>query len=375
MVDDMTRAAVLEKPEKMVIKEFPKKLPDDSILLTVGSAGICGTDGHIYDGSLATAQYPVIMGHEISGTIEEIGKNCRVNSFGKLSVGDRVAVTPGIPCKMCHYCKTYPHMENYCPNRLTLGSNYGCKTPPYLLGGFAEEIIIPAGFWLHKLPDNVPLDVGALAEPLAVAIRAVGRMASPGLPYAQMGMGVGSSLVVQGAGAIGTLVAICAKLSGVRVTMLDKIQSRLDIAKKFGIRSTLNVSGMADDELVSAIKGMYDGVGPDAVIEATGELDAIQPGLKMVRRGGRYIELGHFADVGEVKIRPSFICRNDLELIGSVLGSPQDYPKVLHILSESGLPFKKMIVDKFKLDDTEKGILNAKARKGMKSMIIPNGEG
>ena len=358
----------------MVMREFEKKVPEDGIMLRVGAAGICGTDTHIYDGSLASAQYPVIMGHEISGTIEEIGKNCKVNSFGVLKVGDRVAVTPGIPCKKCHYCKIYPHMENYCPNRLTLGSNYGCRNPPYLLGGFAENIIIPAGFWLHKLPDNVPLDVGALAEPLAVAIRAVGRMASPGLPYTQMGMGVGSSAVVQGTGAIGMLVAICAKLSGVRVTLLDKIQARLDIAKQFGINSTINVSGKDDKELVDMVKGIYDGIGPDAVIEATGELDAVQVGLKMPRRGGRYIELGHFADVGTVAISPSFICRNDLEFVGSVLGSPQDYPKVLYILSESGLPFKSMIKNKFKLEDTEKGILNAKARKGMKTMIIPNGE-
>lgn len=370
----MTRAIVLEKPKTMVMKEFEKKLPEDGILLKVGGAGICGTDTHIYSGALSSVKYPVIMGHEISGTIEAIGKNSKVNSFDKLSVGDRVVVTPGIPCKKCHYCKMYPHMENYCPDRLTLGSNYTCKNPPHLFGGFAENIIIPAGFWLHRLPDNVPLDVGALAEPLAVALRAVGRMASPGLPYAQMGMGVGSSVVVQGTGPIGVLVAICAKLSGVKVTVLDKIQFRLDLAKELGIKSVINVLGKDDDELVDMIKGIYNGVGPDAVIDATGELDAVPVGLRMVRRGGRYVELGHFADIGEVKIHPSFICRNDLEFVGSVLGSPQDYLKVLHILSESGLPFKKILTHKFRLEDSEKGILNAKAKRGMKSLIIPNGE-
>jgi L-iditol 2-dehydrogenase len=367
----MVNAIVLEKPETIKMREFDSKVPDDGVLLSVGAAGICGTDAHIYDGSLAGVTYPVIMGHEISGTIKKIGKNAKINSFDHLSVGDRVAVTPGIPCRKCYYCKMYPHMENYCKDRITLGSNYSCKNPPHLFGGFAEEIIIPAGFWLHKLPENVPLDLGALAEPLAVAVRAVGRMASPGLPYTQMGMGIGSSLVVQGAGAIGTLTAICAKLSGVKVIVLDKIQSRLDIVKEFGVEGVINVSGKTDDDLIDIIKEIHNGVGPDAVIEATGELEAVTVGIKMVRRGGRYIELGHFADVGEIKMHPSYICRNDLEFVGSVLGSPQDYVKVLHILSKSNLPLNKIITNRFRLDDTEKGLLNSRERKGMKTMIIP----
>jgi L-iditol 2-dehydrogenase len=368
----MVRAAVLTRPKQISIQEFERRVPEDGILLHVGAAGICGTDMHIYDGSLSGVKYPVIMGHEISGTIEAMGKKCKVNSFNKLKVGDRVAVTPGIPCKTCHYCKTYPHMENYCMERLTLGSNMSCKEPPHLLGGFSESIVIPAGFWLHKLPDNVSLEVGSLAEPLAVAVRAVGRLASPGLPYAQMGLGIGSTVVVQGSGPLGLLVAICAKLSGAKVTLLDKIDSRLVVAKKFGIKETIDVSKLEDGELLKRIKEGHNGIGPDAVIEATGELDAVPVGMRMVRRGGRYVELGHFADVGSVEVKPSFICRNDLEFIGTVLGSPQDYVRVMHILSESDMPFEKMILNRFSLNDTEKALLHAKARKSLKSIVIPN---
>jgi len=369
----MVRAAVLEKPGAMIQAEFKSSLPSGSILLHVEAAGVCGTDPHIYSGKLNSAYYPLIMGHEICGTIEAISNDNRVNSFDSLKVGDRVAVTPGVPCKQCYYCKTFPHMENYCLNRKTLGSNISCKLSPHLYGGFSEKIIIPEGFWLHKLPEGLSPEVGALAEPLAVAVRAVGRLASPGLPYAQMGLGIGTSIVVQGAGTIGLLVAICAKLSGARVTILDKLPFRLELARELGIANVTNVSGKTDSELVAEIKETHYGVGPDAVVEATGELEAVPVGLQMPRRGGRYVELGHFADVGEVRIRPSFICRNDLEFVGSVLGSPQDYRRVIHILANSGIPFQKMVTHRFRLENAEKAVLNAKARNGLKSMVFPNG--
>ena len=251
---------------------------------------------------------------------------------------------------------------------------YSCVKSPYLYGGFAQKIVIPAGFWLHKLPDNVPLDVGALAEPLAVAVRAIERIASPGTPHMQMGLGIGTSVLVQGAGSIGLLVAICAKLSGAKVTILDKIQERLDLAKSIGIKNTFNVTRESSDQLIERIKDMDNGIGPDAVIEATGELDSIPFGLKLLRRGGKYLELGNFVDVGNISIKPSFICQNDLEFVGSVLGSPQDYSRVMYILSESGIPFKRLITHRFDLEHTENAILNAKARNGLKSIILPNGE-
>jgi len=370
----MVHAAVLKSPRLMEIKEFKKDVPPGSVLLRVDAAGVCGTDQHIYNGTLTTARYPLIIGHEVSGTIEAMGRDCAVKSFDKLKIGDRVALTPGITCGKCYYCKTFPHMENYCIDRKTLGSNVSCNKPPYLLGGFGEYMVIPAGFWLHKLPDGISSEEGAIAEPLAVAIRAVGRLSSPGLPYAQMGLGIGSGVVVQGAGAIGLLVSVCAMLSGADVTILDKIPFRLTMAKKFGIKKTINVSKLTDTELVAEVKEGYNGVGPDAVVEASGELNAVLPGLEMVRKGGRYVELGHFADVGEVKIKPSFICRNDLEFVGSVLGSPQDYRKVMYLLSHSSLPFKSMVTHRFALEEAESAILNAKAHKGLKTMVFPNGD-
>ena len=370
--DCLVRAAVLESPGIIVMKEFEKTLPRGSILLKVGCAGICGTDTHTYNKNIPGKQYPHIMGHEISGTIEAISLDCKVNSYDKLSVGDNVAVTPGVPCKKCYYCKTFPHMANYCPDRSTLGSTFSCKEPPYLLGGFAEHIIIPAGFWLHKLPENMSLEVGSLAEPLAVAVRAVGRTAAPGIPYAQMGLGPGTSIVVQGAGPIGMLVAICAKFSGASVTLLDKISYRLELAKAFGIKNVIDVSKIEADTLIETIKEMFNGIGPDAVIEATGELDAVSVGIKLPRRGGRYVELGHFVDEGNIQIKPNYLCRNDLEIVGSVLGSPQDYRRVLYILSDRSIPFEKIITHRFKLEDAEAAILNAKARNGLKSVIIPN---
>ncbi|MDE1856792.1 MAG: alcohol dehydrogenase catalytic domain-containing protein [Candidatus Micrarchaeota archaeon] len=370
----MSQAAVLERPQTITIAEYRKSVPDGSMLLKVGGAGVCGTDTHNFNRQIPNGPYPYIMGHEVSGTIEAIGRSCGVNSYERLEVGDRVAVTPMIGCGECYYCKKFPHIVNYCQNRRAIGTFYTAKNPPHLYGGFAESIIIPPGFWVHKLPDSVPLDIGALVEPMAVAIHALARIAGTGAPYGQMNVGIGTSIVVQGSGPIGLLVAICAKFSGARVTVLDKVQERLELAKELGINETLNVSGMDDDTLIARIKGLHDGGGPDAVIEATGELDAVQVGVMLPRRGGKYIELGHAVDGGEIRIRPDYICRNYLEIIGSVLAPAHEYPKALHILSNADIPFRKMITGKFRLEDTEKAILNATARRGMKSMVLPNGD-
>lgn len=368
----MVLGAILEGPGKIRIKDFEKFTPDGSILLKVGAAGVCGTDVHNFSNSSSINPYPFIMGHEVSGTIEAIGEHCKVNSYQKFKVGDRVTVTPMVGCQECYYCKTFPHVVNYCPNRKAIGVG-AFRDPPYLFGGFAENMVVPANFWIHKLPDDMPLDVGALAEPLAVAIHGLGRAAGSGSPYFQGNIGINTSVVIQGCGPIGILVAAAAKFSGATVVVLDRLLERLKMAEKIGVTDeTIDVSKMTDAELISVVKKMHHGGGPDIVVEATGEPDAVRVGIMLPRRGGKYIELGNAVDGKEIRIRPDYICRNYLEILGSVLAPAHEYPKAIHMLSSSEFPLSKIITHKFKLVETEAALMNASARHGVKSMVIPN---
>lgn len=368
----MVKAAVLKSDKNIEIEDFPK--PEnikDGILIKILSVGVCGTDPHIFNGERAGVNHPVIMGHEICGVIENIGKRYESISYDSFNVGDRITIVPGTTCKKCYYCKTFPHMENYCLQRRIYGVTMKSDQPPHLFGGFSEYLYLLPGFWAYKIPESITDDVGSLAEPLAVAIRSVERGMMPGLPYVSMGPGIGSNVVVQGAGTIGILTTLVAKLMGFNVITLDKIDLRLKMVKEFGASKVLDIKNLTKEERIQAVKEQTNGIGADLVIECTGELDAFEEGIEMLRRGGRYVEMGNFADVGFSKIKPNFICRNDIEIVGSVISPPQNFKKAIYILKNYDYPFEKLITHKLGIDDAEKAIKNVAERKGIKTVIKP----
>lgn len=366
----MIKAAVLAEPNKIEIRNFPRPNTDNGILLKIESVGVCGTDVHIFNGRVPGLPYPIIQGHEICGTIEEISDESNVISNSPLGIGDRVILVPGTSCKKCHYCKFFPHMENYCQHRSIYGVTMCCSNPPHLFGGFAEYLYVLPNFWVYKLPKKISTDVGVLVETFAVAMRAVERGFYPTSPFSA-GLGIACNVVIQGAGPVGLLAALSAKIAGGNVIILDKIDFRLKMAKKIGINNTLNIKNLTKEKRIKTVKEMTRGLGTDIVVECTGELEAVEEGIPMLRKGGRYIELGHFADVGEVRLKPFLICRNDLEIIGSVIAPPQQFQKVLDIMEKYDLNLEQMITHRFKLGDTEKAIKNVEERNGVKTIIKP----
>jgi len=368
----MVKSAVLKSEKNIEIEEFPKpKNIENGMLIKILSSGVCGTDPHIFNGERAGVNHPIIMGHEICGVIEEIGKKYESVSYDNFSVGDRVTIVPGTTCKKCYYCKTFPHMENYCIDRKIYGVTLKSDQPPHLFGGFSEYLYLLPGFWAYKIPENVTDDVGSLVEPLAVALRSVERGLMPGLPYISMGLGIGSNVVVQGSGTIGIFTTLIAKLMGANVITLDKIDSRLKVAKEFGASQILNVKNLTREERVQKVKELTNGIGADLAIECSGDLEAFEEGIEMLRRGGRYVEMGNFADIGFSKIKPSLVCRSDIEIVGSVISPPQNFRKAIFILKNYNFPFEKLITHRFRIEDSEKAIKNAAEQKGIKTVVKP----
>ncbi|MCJ7719987.1 MAG: alcohol dehydrogenase catalytic domain-containing protein, partial [Candidatus Hadarchaeum sp.] len=255
----MVKAAVITKPNEIEIQNFSKpKVADDAILVKIKACGVCGTDVHIFRGHQKTTPFPLIPGHEFSGVVEELGKNANeslVVHSGELAEGDVVTVVPGLPCGRCYYCKNMPHYPNLCTSRLVYGGSRTSKNPPHLYGGFAEYIYIEPQSWVYKLPNGMPFEVGALAEPMAVATRALER--------AGKGFGIVTTVLVQGAGPIGLLAIAAAKVAGAgEVIVIDRVDQRLRMAKRMGADEVVDMREFkTPQERIKRVLELTHGVG------------------------------------------------------------------------------------------------------------------
>ena len=208
--------------------------------------GVCGTDIHFYNGR-GTLPLLIIPGHEFTGTIEELGeKTVHLEARGlTFEVGDKIAVCLGTIgfCGTCYFCRFVPDRPNLCTLRKAYGVNMTCTEPPHLLGGYSEYVYVDSVHWyVYKLPEDFPLEFGALVEPMATSTRALERAFMPGLPGANEGFGLGKTVVVQGLVPIGLLAVAAAKIGGTsKFIGLDMVDARLKIAEKLGADLTIDL--------------------------------------------------------------------------------------------------------------------------------------
>jgi len=339
-------------------------------------AGVCGTYIHFYNGR-GTLPLPIIPGHEFTGTIEELGeKAVHLEARGSpFEVGDKIAVCPGTTgfCGTCYFCRFVPDRPNLCTSRKAYGVNMTCKEPPHLLGGYSEYVYVdPVHWYVYKLPEDFPLELGALVEPMATSTRALERAFAPGLPGANEGFGLGKTVVVQGLGPIGLLAIAAAKIGGAsKVIGLDMVETRLNIAVKMGADLTIDMRQITNsDERIEMVKRVTNGLGADVGIEAAGVPDAVPEGMEMVRDGGKYVEVGHYTDAGPVELNPHRICRKDIDFLGSWAYLMTQFHIAITVLhtNKDAYPFEELISNKFNLNEAE----TALTTKGMvKGAITP----
>ena len=374
------KAAVLSDVRKLETVMFDKPtVKGDSTLIKVDTAGVCGTDVHIYEGRMKVP-LPVILGHEFSGEIVEIGEEAgRMETRGLgLTEGDHVTVVPGTArfCGKCYYCLFVPARPSLCQNRKSLGITVSCKDPPHLFGAWSEYVYVDAAhFYVFKLPEGFPKEFGALIEPMAVASRALERAFLPGMPFGGEGFGLGKTVVVQGAGPIGLLAISVAKSAGAgRIIAVDSVEIRLKMAERMGADNTVDMKqfNRAEDR-VSEVKRLTYGVGADVVIECTGVPNAVPEGLEMARDGGKYVEVGHYTDTGPVELRPHRICRKDIDLLGSWAYPPTQFGTAIAILDrqKDRFPFKELITHQYNIDRAKEAIDAIKRGEVVKAAIVP----
>ena len=244
----------------------PRALPG-GIVVKVGACSICGSDLRNVraGGSSHGMTLPVTLGHELSGTVHEMGEN--VTEFAP---GDKVVLAAIIPCGRCHYCLT--GSQNLCVKKEALSYQYD--------GGFAEYISIPPAILqangVIKLPESISLVEAAITEPCSCALN--GQELSS--------VGLGDAVVVMGAGPLGLVHCVLAKRRGAaKVMLVDIVEGRLELSKKFA-EIDVRINGSKEDVVARVLKET-DGVGANAVIIASPANSAQADGIKMAAKRGR----------------------------------------------------------------------------------------
>jgi threonine dehydrogenase-like Zn-dependent dehydrogenase len=370
---------VLTAPGTLEIASFPESPPPrDGALLRPTHCGVCGTDPHMYSGHLAVPM-PLVMGHEFAGVLEGWGPDFPARDvYGQqLHPGDAVAVGTTLACGTCWYCRFVPQRENLCQAVNIYGITLGADRPPHVRGGYSDLLYLLPQTWLFKLPANVSLKMAALADPIACGTRALERAFAPGLPWAGEGAGLGASVVVQGLGPIGILTGAAARAMGASpVVGIDRIPMRLEMARRFGFDEVLSLQELPEvEDRAAAVRALTRGLGADVVVEVVGLPAAFAESLRLVRRGGKVVEFGHFTDNGTMALNPQQVVNLDVDILGSYAYPNRQLGTSLAFLSRYAqvYPFEELVTHTFGVERTEEAIKASRDKVCVKAMVVADG--
>ncbi|HHH76338.1 MAG TPA: NAD(P)-dependent alcohol dehydrogenase [Phycisphaerae bacterium] len=322
------KAIVLEKDHDLRIRDIDipgdETLGADDVRIDIHTVGVCGSDVHFYlHGSLGPFEVkePLILGHEASGTVSEVG-----SAVTNLAVGDRVCMEPGIPDPNSK--ATRLGMYNLDP------AVKFWATPPYH-GCLRPSLVHPAVF-TFKLPDNVSFGEGALVEPLAVGMHAAGKAR----------IKPGDIALVLGAGTIGLMTAISALAGGCsRVIITDVLQPKLDLAASLGAVTAVNLN---TTDVADVVNDLTDGWGADIVFEATGK-DAVAASVfDHLCPGGCVVFIGCPGGSVPLEIVKAQTKEARME---TIFRYAHVYPRCLAMMGAGKIDLKPFISKSFPFDD------------------------
>jgi threonine dehydrogenase-like Zn-dependent dehydrogenase len=376
-----SRAAVMEAPGRMGVREFPVSDPGPgAVLLKMSLSGICGTDKHTYRGEsrqyVGTPHereiaYPLICGHENVGTIVAVGEGVRDSAGEPLRPGDRVVPGANVPCGRCYYCTGgYPYY--FCQHLEDYGNSLNCAQPPYLLGGWAEYLYLLPRSRLFRVPEELPDEVAVLTEVMAVTHGVETAMTLLGLQGASPS---GYTVAVLGVGPLGLCHVIKARLSGAStIIATDRLRGRLEMAGMFGADLLLDVTGTDGPERAAAVATATRGLGADIVIDCSGFPDTFTEALALVRTGGVVIEAGTFVDMGPVPVNPnSAICTRSVTVLGIGGEKASSYEPSMRLLAANlgRYPFGEIVTHRFGLSEVAEALAVAQSGEAMQVVVDP----
>lgn len=339
------KAAVLTAAgEKLELREVDKPRPGPGeVLVKVAACGVCHTDLHYIEHGVPTFKTPpVILGHEPSGTIAELGDQVKGPE-----PGTRVLLPAVLPCGQCSFCRS--GRENICQSMIMYGNHVD--------GAFAEYVVAPAKD-VFVLPDTIPLQEGAIiADAISTPYHAVknrGRVRP------------GETVVVFGCGGVGINVVQIAAAAGAHVVAVDVSDKKLAWAQEFGATQVVNA---AREEKISRTLFELTGGGADVAFEAIGKPETIKNSLACLRPGGRLVLIGYIGQ--KVPLAAGRIMFRELEVIGSLGCRPVDYPPLIRMCAEGRIKVAELVTHRLPLEEIEQAFELMKSGESLRSIVIP----
>ncbi|MEH7415655.1 zinc-dependent alcohol dehydrogenase family protein [Neobacillus drentensis] len=335
-------AAVLHKKEELRLEEVPiPEISEDEVIIRVKKCGICGTDPHIFKGHFP-APFPLIMGHEFSGEIVNVGKQVK-----SVAIEAKVTADINISCNHCYFCRVGQKL--LCESIKQIGVHVD--------GAFAEYVKVPQGN-IYTLPDEMDWEKAAYIEPLACAIH--------GLERARMT--IGSSVAIIGAGPMGLALGKLAKLNGAAQVILTELnQSRIEKAKAIGVDHVIHAG---QENPIEAVKELTEGRGADFVFEAVGSSYTYRQAFEMVRRGGTLIAYGAAPADAAIDIKPFDIFSKELTIVGSYAGSYGTWQQAIQLIKNGLFNPHEIITKTIALEQIIEGINEALYNKDVIKIMV-----
>lgn len=325
------KAVVIEKPGVIRMHDVEVPTPGSGFArVKVMAAAVCATDLEVMNGRIP-AKYPLIPGHEWSGIVDAVGSAEDGHWVGKRVIGSNDVV-----CMKCDACRS--GNWRYCNEFKEIGFK--------LDGAYAEYVIVPA-YGLCELSESVPYEVAALCEPLGVAL---GTLEKAEAKFAE-------TLVIIGAGSIGLCTLAVAKAMGMRrIIVCASSRGRLTLAEQMGAYATIATS---ERDMEAEIRKLHP-EGTDVVVDATGIEECIRQGIRVTRKGGRFVLAG-YGRGRMMNIRIDDVHVNNLKLIGA--GNNWNKHKLAQTLMADGcLDLSPLVTEVMPLDDFERAIDLAEKR-------------
>jgi len=316
----------------------------NQVKINVKASGICGSDLHMYHDDINYAiRPPVIIGHEFSGIVVEKGSE----AGNDVDIGDRVTAEPAAHiCGKCRYCRS--EYYNLCPERKVLGYWFN--------GSFARYC---NATFVHKLPDNVTFKAGAVTELLACSVHGV---------IEQTGVSAGDFVVVTGPGPLGLLSALVAMAEG-GVVMLCGLSSdthRLKLGEELGVHYILNVE---ENDAVQRVRELTGGYGADIVLECSGAPSAAHMALEMVRKRGKYAQIGLFGRPIEIDFEQ--IAFKEILVSGSLSQRRPAWERSLDLMRRGVIQTEHLISHEFPLHEWQTAFEMFEKKEGVKLILLP----
>jgi 6-hydroxycyclohex-1-ene-1-carbonyl-CoA dehydrogenase len=339
------KAAVFYGPNQpLKVEEVPTPvIGTGEILVKVAACGLCHTDLSYIDHGVPTFKKPpLILGHEISGTVAEVAPG--VTTF---KVGDRVLLPAVMACGECGSCRE--GRGNVCDKMEMFGNNVN--------GGYAEYVKAPANN-IFNLPDEIPLIEGAIiADAITTPFHAVKNRAK---------VKPGDKLLVYGCGGVGLNLVQVANAAGAAVIAVDISETKLAKAKELGAVATFNANDYPD---VSKAIRKHTGGGVDIACECIGNPKTLETAFSCVRNGGRLVIVGYTQHA--MTLNASRVMYREMEVVGS-LGCPlADYPKVIEMVRNGKIQVVSMVSKRFSLDQINEGLDFLRSGEGFRSVVVP----